>query len=208
MEPGQVLVVLLYVWLLVALGVYAWRAYRRIVHNETRKDRVARQGEGLPAEDPFTAATSTSTPSTAPEGTEPAGEPAAAEAPSDRRGVFAARAAPDERAGARPTVAELVEGISLPCGLTPVVAGDIDPHRVTFTTSGHQPGEVGSALADELERLGYTLFSESDTEAVARRGEAVLHVRIDPGAEPGGEVRATRKAALTGPTRVIAELST
>jgi hypothetical protein len=199
MEPGQVLVALLYLWLLIALGVYSWRAYRRLVHRETRKDRAAR-------------ARATGDPEPGRVG-ETAGPIPPAGAASGRQGVFAppggdGAASPAGPTGPttseRPTVAELVEGIALPCGLIPVVTGaELDPHHVVFATTGHGAGEVGSALADELERLGFELRTETDTEAVAVRGDARLRVRIRrEDDEPGAP------APLPGdPVRVIAELS-
>jgi hypothetical protein len=209
MEPGQVLVALLYLWLLIAVGVYGWRAYRRLVHRETRKDRVA-------------PSTATGAPTARPASTGPAPGPADEDRPrpippsgpgSGRQGVFAPSGAgvtptPAEpirpAGGGRPTVAELVAGIALPCGLIPVVTGaELDPHHVVFATTGHGAGEVGSALADELERLGFELRTETDTEAVAVRDDASLRVRIRrEGDEPGAP------APLPGdPVRVIAELS-
>jgi hypothetical protein len=60
-------------------------------------------------------------------------------------------------------------------------------HRVVFITQGHPPAKVGSALADELERLGYALRNESDTELTATRGDDVVHVELHP--EPATERR-------------------
>jgi hypothetical protein len=175
MEPGQVLVSLLYLWLLIAVGIYAWRAYRRIAHNETRADRAERRGAGTTGDDRPVS-----------EVTRPGPASAAARAPI---------------VPARPSVAELVEGITLPCGLIPVIGDELDPHRVTFATTGHPAGEVSTALADELERLGFELHPESGTETVARRGDVALRVRIL------GEADRPDRAGHPDPTRVVAELS-
>jgi hypothetical protein len=209
MEPGQVLVALLYLWLLIAAGVYGWRAYRRLVHRETRKDRLARSASTGDA----TAPRATARPEPGPNDDAPPRPIPPAATSSGRQGVFAPSGAPaapsptgpiGPAGGGRPTVAELVAGIALPCGLIPVVTGaELDPHHVVFATTGHAAGEVGSALADELERLGFELRTESDTEAVAVRDDASLRVRVrGEGDEPGAPT------PLPGdPVRVIAELS-
>jgi hypothetical protein len=75
-----------------------------------------------------------------------------------------------------------LNGIELPCGLVPVGdPGGADPDRyAALVTTSHPPEEVGPALADELERLGYVLFALSDDEAVARRADDLVSLRIHP----------------------------
>jgi hypothetical protein len=180
MEPGQLLVALLYLWLLIAIGVYVWRAYRRLFHGETRADRAGQRSGVTPA---------AAGPDT--------GSDAAVSADADHP----VTPAPDP---VRAPVAHLVEGISLPCGLLPVIGDELDPYRAVFATSGHTPGEVDEALAAELGRLGYELERETVTESVARRGDAVLHVRVAPESVNGS---AAPPAAPVGAGRVIAELS-
>jgi len=177
MEPGQLLVALLYLWLAIALGVYLWRAYRRVAHGETRADRVARRRELEGDGDRPVSSGGTGT-----DGTSAAAVPIGTAIP------------------ARPTVAELVEGIALPCDLLPVPADHLDPHSVAFATTGHAAAEVSDALVGELERLGFAVSPETETDAVARRGDAILRVTVRAdagrGAPAGGD-----------PTRVVAELS-
>jgi hypothetical protein len=156
MEPGQVLVALLYLWLLVAIGVYGWRAYRRIVHHETRRDRDAQRAAALLRSPEDAATTGTPRP--------PVTAPAASPEP------------PVERT----PLAELVEGISLPCGLLPLVTDDTDPHRALFTTTGHAAATIATAVADELARLGFEVQPVDDTESVARRGGSQVRVRVHP----------------------------
>jgi hypothetical protein len=217
MEPTQLLWALFYLWLLVAVGVWVWRGYRRVAHHESRKDREARRtaeggnGTATPA-----AASVPSAPTTAPVAPEddlPEGSlvreairaeleerrrqeqpPAAAGSPTapivtdpdngdERRGVFA------RQAPARRPVADAVAGIAMPCGLVPMVVGtDVDPHHVAFSTSDHDAGTVGAALADELERLGFTVRSLTDTEAVATRAGDEVRVTVHPDARPAGVV--------------------
>lgn len=83
----------------------------------------------------------------------------------------------DDRRDAAPptaTIAELLSGIRLPVDLTPVPPTDpaLATTALTFT-SDDDPATVGGAFADELERLGYEIFSLSDTDAVARRSTVV-----------------------------------
>jgi hypothetical protein len=128
-----------------------------------------------PAEpvDPY----SSSSPSTLP--TTPGPAPGA-----EVRGGFFARTQGDEPAvgpGARsrPTVSEAVQGIVMPCGLAPVIDGSQsipNPFRVAFVTTEADAPTVGAGLADELERLGFSLATVTPTELLARRDDAELRV--------------------------------
>jgi hypothetical protein len=103
---------------------------------------------------------------------------------------------PDAPTPGRPTVAEAVAGIALPCELVPLVGGEarLDPYRVVFSTDRADAAAVGAGLADELERLGYSLRSISDSEAVAVRADLSVAVAVVtdlaafPTAPPGGVV--------------------
>ncbi len=97
-----------------------------------------------------------------------------------------------------PLLADLLAGVRLPCELLPVdtISGDTDAdadpdvadRAVTLVTMTAPPDVVGVALADELERLGYEIFSLSDSEAVAKRGESdVLSLAIRTNIGPNGE---------------------
>ncbi len=99
-------------------------------------------------------------------------------------------AADDRRDAAPPTstIAELLSGIRLPVDLRPEPPADAAlASTALMFTSDADPAVVGSAFADELERLGYEIYSLSDTDAVARRGEAdsemlSMSIRVtDPG---------------------------
>jgi hypothetical protein len=85
---------------------------------------------------------------------------------------------------APPGLGLLLQGIALPCGLVPSTTADQpDPDRyLAVVTSEAAPSEVGRALGDELERLGFELFSLSEDEAVARKGNDVLSLRFHPDA--------------------------
>ncbi len=69
------------------------------------------------------------------------------------------------------SLADLVRGIRLPHDLTPMVPDDdaVAAVGVTLVSAATPAGEVGASFADELERLGYEIFSTSETEAVAKR---------------------------------------
>jgi len=166
-----------------------------------------------PAAPPATppAAPPTTPPEAPPDAPLAASEPAASSlvppaAPVEGRSGFFATPDPAvgaavERAG-RATVAEAVRGIEMPSGLSPVIDGSQsipNPFRAAFLTSEADASTVGAALADELERLGFTLSTSTPTELLARRDAVELRVvlyvkpeaakrgldRIFPAAPPG-----------------------
>jgi hypothetical protein len=221
----DVLVAVFWIWLLVALGVYAYRIYRRITGGPRREreqsgvepsaavpspppaapapppvttDPVAPTAPPTtpvspPPEPPAPAPTTGTPPPTAAPGA-PAVAPGRAAGPGEaedddgRRGLFASQGprppggVGDRPAPGRATVAEAVTGIALPCELAPLVGGEarLDPYRVVFSTHRADAATVGAGLGDELERLGYTVRSTSDHEAVAVRDEVSLTVSILP----------------------------
>jgi hypothetical protein len=90
----------------------------------------------------------------------------------------------------------------MPSGLSPVIDGSQsipNPFRAAFLTTDADAATVGSTLADELERLGFTLSTSTPTELLARRDAIELRVvlyvkpetakrgldRIFPTAPPG-----------------------
>lgn len=101
-----------------------------------------------------------------------------------RAGYFAATPATDPQPTRRP-LPELLAGIELPCDLVPVVRDRdiriVDIHAA-FLASGYEPAEVGRRLGDELERLGYTLGSESEQVVIATRDDGRLRVTLHPDA--------------------------
>jgi hypothetical protein len=149
-----------------------------------------------PTVDPAPFSSSSSTPPAAPIPM-PAGDDAQA-----RTGFFAAA----EPTGGRPPeqarrpVAAILRGITMPDALAPVINPDAaDPAgmRVAFSASGAEPGRVGRAVGDELERLGFSLRSLGDTELGATRDHDELVVTIYT--EPGGVERLGAKAFPTLP---------
>lgn len=204
-----VLVGLFWLWLLVALGVYAYRIWRRITRGPAKE---------RPGEDELAGAAAPVVPTPtapAPAPAPPAPSPPAADAPAPRpdarpephhvapaaspsrpattgarSGLFAPRtAAADDRPSgiappqggeARPTVADALQGIVMPCDLTPVVPAGrhLDPYRVAFSTDAHAAPEVGAAVGDELERLGFALESTTDRQLRATKGDTVVTVTL------------------------------
>lgn len=85
----------------------------------------------------------------------------------------------------RPTVsvADILEGITMPCDLVPLTStvGDEDlstAKRVVFFTNGHPAPRVGSALADELARLGMEVESSDASGAVATNEAGCVELTI------------------------------
>lgn len=108
-----------------------------------------------------------------------ASEPSAESGPR-RSGLFAGRG---ETGSPRLPVAEALAGIQLPDALTPLIEGSsTDPYQVRFVATDIDPAEMGAALGDELERLGFTMTSLDDTTARALRPDATLEVAIHPDA--------------------------
>lgn len=85
-----------------------------------------------------------------------------------------------ELAGARTTLAEVLRGITMPAGLAPLVhvAGTDPERRAVFCTSGRAVELVGAEVADELARLGFVLEATNATDALARRGDHAVAVRM------------------------------
>ncbi len=81
-------------------------------------------------------------------------------------------------------VAEALVGIRMPCDLVPLVFDRLATDKIALSTVGHRADEVGTALADELERLGYVLKAVSDRQLNATRGATTLSLTIDaPGVD-------------------------
>jgi hypothetical protein len=97
--------------------------------------------------------------------TPPAAADPLAERRSTRRGAPAAG------------VADALVGIRMPCQLVPLV-DRLATDRIALSTTGYPAEVVGTALADELERLGYVLKPLTDHELIATRGGTELHLRL------------------------------
>ncbi|MEM9466263.1 MAG: hypothetical protein AAGA90_12885 [Actinomycetota bacterium] len=114
-----------------------------------------------------------STPATgdgAPEHDIPAARPAT---PSNPDGLLPA-------AARAKTLAEALEGIHMPGDLVPVPDERPDPRHMLFATTTTPADAVGTALADELERLGFDLIPMDERSIAAVKPEARIEVRILP----------------------------
>ena len=77
------------------------------------------------------------------------------------------------------SLAEALEGIAMPCDLSPLIGdGAANPREIAFFTNGFDPAVVGTALGDELERLGYALTPVDDSSIRADRGQDQIRARI------------------------------
>jgi hypothetical protein len=97
---------------------------------------------------------------------------------STRSGLFAGAPATP-----RVAVASALAGIALPEALTPLSTlgvGEPGEHRAVFIATRADAALIGRQVGDELERLGYTLRSTSDTTLDARRGDALIVVALYP----------------------------
>lgn len=84
----------------------------------------------------------------------------------------------------RRSLADLLAGVELPQGLRPVApAGPVTADDTVYLLTDRAPAEVvGPAVADELERLGYSLEAVDPSTLVASRGADVLTLTmvLDP----------------------------
>lgn len=102
-----------------------------------------------------------------------------------------------EETGSEPAprgLAELLTGIALPSGLVPIPAAGRAPTARAISLLGRDvdPAAVATALADELERLGFDLVPQGIDQLIGRRGGDTLSLAIDTEphlAEIDGEIR-------------------
>ncbi|MGB5755974.1 MAG: hypothetical protein WBM50_03590, partial [Acidimicrobiales bacterium] len=107
-----------------------------------------------------------------------------------------------------PTVLELLDGAVLPYDLTPVTGRLTEPDRhVIFLSPNPDAEAVGTAFADELDRLGYTIEPDGLDGARATRGDDTLLLRIsaNAGAVPDGQ---QHRYPTAGPSDVAIEIWT
>jgi hypothetical protein len=81
------------------------------------------------------------------------------------------------------TVAQVIAGIEMPCGLVPLTLSDHDMRydrgqRAHFFTTQSPAAVVGTTLSEELERIGLTVTTIGDNAALAQRGRLAVEVRI------------------------------
>jgi hypothetical protein len=164
------------------VGLYVWFVVWRLRVDKRKKAATVDDAERMSATIARLAAA------------EPAARPEPAvrsesSAPADSQLEPVATPAPSTAAVAAPppekvtTVAAALSGISLPHDLTPLTMVADRPgvgDRVVFSTRSAPPEAVGSALSDELERLGYTVRPLDEQTIAASRGEQRLILVIHP----------------------------
>ncbi len=174
----DILVVLFWLWLLIALGVYGYRIVRRVSQGPKAEREARAAGTDASAADaaaPPRKGFGRGTPPPLPEGpleprlprslegVTPDGRTSDAADPRDDDTDTAGTAAASEAAPpppvARTTLAEALAGISMPDSLLPVIdpglPGLADGRIAHFAGTGTTVSAVATALADELRRLGY-----------------------------------------------------
>jgi hypothetical protein len=182
--------VILWLWLLVSLGIYMYRLVRWI----------GRKGESLPDDKALGASAEERIPLIV-DGVrvEPGVAAALAEHSAEHGDPTPAESGPGSRGttgGPRPTVAEAVQGIEMPCNLAPLLGelDDADPRTVRFFTRGMSTIVVAGGLSGELERIGYTMTQTGMQTYDAVRDDVRLEVAIHadttgfPTAPPGSIV--------------------
>jgi hypothetical protein len=160
----NVLVALFWLWVIGALGIYAYRIWRRFARGPAPKDAEP-AGSDRPA--PL----------------EPSLAPAPPTAAPVERGPTEVGLSTIDRssdtAGRRPSVAEALTGITMPCDLMPATgSASMDPYRVAFITDGRTATEVGAAVGDELRKLGFEVRSTTPDELLATKDGAQVTVSV------------------------------
>lgn len=109
--------------------------------------------------------------------------------------------------GASRTLADILAGVRLPWNLLPTVDQAREPSndRVVLLTDGVEPAEVGADVADELERLGFTITTRGEDTAIATRGDDVLGLQILPEAG-AATVGAQPRFPSASPTSVALDI--
>lgn len=116
--------------------------------------------------------------------------------------AMAAPPMPGDAARAR-SLAEALEGIEMPAELVPVRGDDHDPRHMQFFTDTFSPADVGMALADELERLGFAISPISDTAIRVDQTHASVEVSILPDLSSIQAALGERAAVMTPETVVV-----
>jgi hypothetical protein len=129
-------------------------------------DPVPEHAGGVDASDPSGSITNAAAESTDADTTADAPVPT----PSRERGVFG---------HPRATIANALDGIRLPCDLTPLMgtSNDID-RRAAFYTVGYPAEAVAPEIADELERIGMEFNTVTDNVAFAKRDDVQVRVAV------------------------------
>ncbi|MCU0272854.1 MAG: hypothetical protein MUE34_06460 [Acidimicrobiales bacterium] len=190
--------ILFWVWLVVSTAIFVRRRLRAAtLRRQARAAALAPVVAAASAPIPAPPASAAPPPAAAaaPAASDPAVSAPAASAPA------ASAPAPSVSSGL-PTIAEIrsmqqqtvltmLGGVQFPCDLYPVVAetGDLTvARRVVAATTGYGAAEVATALADELERLGFEVRGVSSHQAIATGPRGALHLTVHAANAPFASV--------------------
>lgn len=155
-----------------------------------------------PASAPPTAAGLAGAGGTSPEGHEP---PPTAPAPPPP----GPRLRPPAATGPHVPLVDALAGVALPCGLT--YLGTVEPEPGTvetlaFTTTGHDPDDVGAAMVAELERCGYDVLAGAHPRQ-ARASRDGISLRMEVFEHPTTVLRERKPAFPTAaPEAIVVEV--
>lgn len=202
------LVVLFWLWVVVALCVYGYRLYRRLSGggrsregaggDDTTTTGAPRRLVGRRSEPPLPEGPleprlprSLQQPGAAAAGPSSGGlaDPSSKSADTGGDGAATGATAPGDTPPPRPvTVAEALSGIQLPDGLLPLVEADDlgapDGRTARFSATGTSGSAVAGELATELQRIGYdvdgpTPGADGTRLRCARRGTTVTGTVVE-----------------------------
>lgn len=119
------------------------------------------------------------------------------------------RLRPPTATGPHVPLVDALAGVALPCGLT--YLGTVEPEPDTaetlaFTTTGHDPDDVGAAMVAELERCGYDVLAGAHPRQ-ARASRDGISLRMEVFEHPTTVLRGRKPAFPTAaPEAVVVEV--
>lgn len=198
--------ILFWIWVVVSLGILVWRRVNGSGEDdgdvlvEEPSSALTKQWAPPPPDPEAPAAPGApfeSDPSTDDQRTPPAGPPPPpASDPSP----------PPSRVGT--TLAELLSGITLPHGLVPLtqsLPASGPATSIVVATESAGPEQVATALADEIEGLGYTVRTTGEHTALAEGPRGAVEIEIHPHAGASAEGGSLR-FPTAGANSVVVEL--
>lgn len=164
--------VLFWIWVAVSLGIFL---YRRVT-GVGRSDDAATEDPVSPLDREW------APPPPDPEGLGDDGPTVGAPIVAD---VSTPSSPPQSPATGTRSLVDLLEGIRLPHDLVPLTQSAPSSGPITSLVAGTTTAtaeEVGTALADELERLGYSVTTTGDQTALAEGPRGAVEIEIHPDA--------------------------
>lgn len=212
------IVLLFWLWVLAALGYWAWRGFQAMSGKKKKKKEegpLISSEEDLRTTAPIDLLTGEERPAETPE--PPPAEPLDADAPTAAATPPPAAVAPGSSifdpadAPANPSsvpIADLLSGIAMPCDLAPLLDATPRPgarETVTFSTTGHRAEEVGRSIGDELRRLEFEIEPITAMHVRATKEEGSLELEVHP--EPLGVLRDNERVfPFAGDDSVVVEI--